>query len=901
VAIPLLNTKLLIPPRRPRDSVVVRPRLTDRLSTTDDQRLTLVSAPAGFGKTTLVSEWIPSSERCVLWVSLDVSDNDPVRFWAYFIAAVQMLGADLGASALALLRSSPPPPIESVLTLLLNDVAAFPDRFMLVLDDYHLVEAPAIHAALIFLLDHLPHQMQLLIVSRSDPPLPLARWRVHRQLTELRAADLRFTPDEAATFLNRVMGLNLSADEIAALDTRTEGWIAGLQLAALSMQGHDDVGSFIRSFSGSHTYIIDYLAEEVVQRQSADIQSFLLQTSILDRMCGPLCDAVLERVDSRATLEALQHGNLFVMPLDNERRWYRYHHLFAEVLRGYLRQVQPDPSPELHRRASVWFEQNGLMVEAVSHALAAADFERAAHLIERSTESMLKLGGHTTLQGWLGRLPEDIMRSHPRLCLARATAFIASQQLAEAESYLAEAELVALAESTDPVSSTLHSEDPGLSASILGEAAILRTSIALFHSDWPRTIELAQQALAYLPADNARLRGQALMYLAMAYEQSGNLVEVSRFAADASELSEAAGDFHTAFVAVAYQVIAARRRGHLHQAAKIHRHALQLATERGVERMPILAGLHIAIAELLYEWNELDTAHFHAGEAAELSRRGGLWRLLALSHAPLALILWAQGDQAAALETMRQGDELARQHRLPPGYMLWVTGWQVRLWLAQGNVAAAASWAQASGLSVNDELDHLREPVHIALARALIAQSELDKALPFLARLEQTAQDAGRLQTVIEILALQVIALQMRGDRAEALNTLERALSLAEPEGFIRVFVDEGEPMRVLLKRMKDEGGRLKPYVVKLLATFEVTREPHPSTLLPQPLLVEPLSERELEVLHLLAQGASNQEIADQLVIAVTTVKKHVGNIYSKLDVATRTQAIARARELNLV
>ena len=365
VATTLLSTKLFIPPRRPRDSVVERSRLTQRLTELNGQRLTLISAPAGFGKTTLLSEWIPHSEHCVAWLSLDANDNDPVRFWSYVIAAVQLLQPDLGANALALLQSPQPPPIESVLTLLLNDVTMFSDRFVLVLDDYHLVETPAIHTALTFLLDHLPPQMHVMITSRSDPPLPLARWRVRRQLAEIRAADLRFTPAEAAAFLNRVMGLNLSAADIAALETRTEGWIAGLQLAALSMQGHGDVEGFIRSFTGSHAYIVDYLAEEVVQRQSSELQAFLLQTSILDRMCGPLCNAVLARTDSQATLETLRRGNLFVIPLDDERRWYRYHHLFAEVLHARLRDTQPEAMPVLHRRASEWCEQNGLLVDAI--------------------------------------------------------------------------------------------------------------------------------------------------------------------------------------------------------------------------------------------------------------------------------------------------------------------------------------------------------------------------------------------------------------------------------------------------------------------------------------------------------------------------------------------------------
>ncbi len=890
---PLLATKLYLPPARL--NCVPRPRLNEKLNIMSP--LTVVAAPAGFGKTTALSEWIPTSHHCVTWLSLDESDNDPTRFWIYVIAALQKLRADLGESALSLLQSPQTPPITSILTTLINEIASFPEDFSIVLDDYHLLKTQAIHEALTFLLDHLPPNMHIILTTRADPPLPLARLRARSQLSELRANDLRFTPDEAAVLLNEVMGLNLSAEDVSALETRTEGWIAGLQLAALSLQGHADTSDFIRSFAGSNRFVLDYLAEEVLSRCPKGTRNFLMRTSILDRLTESLCDAVTGQSGSQVILEELEHANLFIIQLDEERKWYRYHHLFSEVLFAHLKRGKPMLIEELHRRASVWFEQAGQIDDAVRHSVAAKDWERASLLIERSAESMLKRGEHRTLQGWLNSLPENIVRSYPRLCLARATALIASQQLDEAENYLVAAERVALAESSD----STPSKDPRLSASILGEVAILRTSISLFHSEWHRTIELAQQALAHLPADHALLRGRASMYLAMAYEQSGNPAEASRSAADASVLSERVGDLYTTFTAIAYQAIAERVRSHLHQSANILRRGLRLAAERGLEQTPILAGLHIHLAELLYEWNDLDASYCHAREAVELSKRGGLPRLLALSQAPLARILSARGDQAAALETMQQGEELSRKHNLPISYKLWITLRQVRLWSAHGNLTAAATWAQASGLSVDDKLDRLHEDGHNALARVLIKQGELDKALPFLARLEQTAQKAGQFGIVIEMQVLQAIALWARGHTAKALSTLESALTLAEPEGYIRIFVDEGEPMRLLISDFRLHNAKQLPrhllaYADQLLAAF-----PNRFSLPLHSHLIEPLGDRELEVLHLIAEGYSNREIADKLIIGLGTVKTHINNLFRKLDVDSRTRALARARELNLL
>jgi LuxR family maltose regulon positive regulatory protein len=888
--IPFLTTKLFIPPRRPRDSVVDRSRLTDCLAATDDQLLTLISAPAGFGKTTLLSEWIPHSEHCVAWLSLDPSDNDPSRFWAYVIAAVQTLRPDLGANALALLDSPQTPPIESILTLLLNDVAAFPDRFALVLDDYHVVETPAIHTALTFLLDHLPPHMHLMITSRSDPPLPLARWRARRQLTELRAADLRFTSEEAAAFLNRVMGLNLSADDIAALETRTEGWIAGLQLAALSMQGRDDVDGFIRSFTGSHTYIIDYLAEEVLQRQPEPIQSFLLQTSILDRLCGPLCDAVLASDDSQRLLDFLQHGNLFVISLDDKREWFRYHHLFADVLQARLRQTRLDLIPELHGRASVWHEQQGFLTDAIGHAFRAKDVERAASLIERAAPTWLEISSIRTLRSWLESLPEDIVRARPHLNLAYALALAQMGDLADFEVRVQETDDMVRA--SDSLASSERYD-------LLGEIAALRARSGMNRNELP-DVDRLQAALALVSADNARVR--ALLSLAIGHTKrmTGNLAEAASFFEQAAGFAQQRNDKVQAVYTLGFLADLQEMQGHLQQAAATHHRALQLATAADGKLLPTAATALIGLGNLSREWNDLAQAERYLRQSLEIGRQSGVEAVELHSAIALALVGQARGNSNEADEMIRRAAAIAQKWNMPPT-IVRVAALETRLWLMRGQWRAAAHWAQANSIGADDELSALLEFEHCTLARVMIARQKWDDAQQLLSRLLLAAERAGRLGRVIEILALQALAAYAQGDTAGAVDALERALTLAEPEGYIRTFVDEGEPIRLLLERVKAEDRGMKEYAAQLLAAFKVMDKLHPSAFIPQPSLVESLSERELEVLRLIADGLSNHEIADKLVIGLGTVKTHINNIFGKLDVKSRTQAVARARELNLL
>jgi len=887
---PLLTTKLYIPPVRP--DLVPRPRLIERLNQGMAYKLTLISAPAGFGKTTLLSEWIPQSERPVCWVSLDPGDNDSTRFWCYLIAALQMLQRQLGENALSLLQSPQQPPIEFFLNTLLNEIAACPDRFALVLDDYHAIETLALHDAIAYLVDHMPPQMHLVIATRADPPLPLAHWRARGQLTELRASDLRFTPDEAALFLRQVMGLPLTAEQVAALDTRTEGWIAGLQLAALSMRGCQDISGFIEAFTGSHRFVLDYLTEQVLQRQAENIQAFLLQTSILDRMNAELCNAIMGRRDSQAVLEQLEHQNLFLVPLDDDRRWYRYHHLFGDVLRNRLRLHEPDQVAALHRRASEWYEHHGLMAEAVEHALAAGDIEASARLVGQAAQAMVMRGEMATLQRWVAALPEAVVRSWPGLSLAHAWALTAVGQLDAAEARLQDVERLTAGDET--VQGRQQQ----------GAAAAVRAIIAILRGHDPVVIEQAKLALERLPADDAFLRGLVTWTLGQGYRFAGDAVAAEQALAEASRLNQAAGNLFFAVLAASHQAYMLIEQGQLRRAEEAHRQVLQFAADRARQLIPATGDSYVRLGEVLREWNDLAGAMDAIARGLELNRSFGLPELIITALIALARTEQGMGDWDQAHAAMREAVQLAESYQVP--YLLArATAWQAWLWLAQGDpstgsgqaAAQARRWAQASGLTIDDELSYAREDEYAILARVLIAEGEPGPACRLLERLLQQAESGGRMGRAIEVMALQALAHAAQGDRPQAMITLEQALSLAEPEGYVRTFVDEGAPMAALLRQAASRG-IMPDYVGKLLAAFEQGREGFPSP--PSP-LVEPLSAREIEVLKLIVAGLSNREIAQHLFVGVGTVKTHISNIYGKLNVHSRTQAIARARELRLL
>jgi len=881
---PLLRTKLYIPPARL--DLVPRPRLTERLNEGMTRKLTLISAPAGFGKTTLLSEWVGGSEWPVAWVSLDEGDNDPARFLAYFIAALDTLQAGVGENALALLHSPQPPPIESVLTSLINAITTIPDDFVFVLDDHHVIEAQPIHHALAFLLDHLPPRMHLVIAGRADPRLLLARLRGRGQLSELREADLRFTPDETATFLNQVMGLNLSDEDVAALEARTEGWIAGLQMAALSMQGRKDAPGFIAAFTGSHRYVLDYLIEEVFQQQPADVQDFLLKTSILNRFTAPLCDAVTERDNSREVLLALEQANLFIVPLDESRQWYRYHRLFGELLRQQLRTVEmQDLVPVLHKRASRWYETNGFLADAVHHALAAHDWERATTLILDVGESMLKRGEVVTLLGWFQALPEDVVRARPQLCLNYSWALILTGQLDAAESYLGQAEAAACGE---PCRTTQDE------TALLGDIVAAQAYIARIRGDDCRTIELSQRALSLLPQTDPDARSIVALNLGIAHWSSGHLTEAEQALTEAEHAAQQSGNHYARLTALGFLGVVQAAQGRLHQAAEL----LQQAIRAGGQS-PATALAHNELSALLYEWNDLEAAADHLQRGIELGQRSGNVEVQIGGYRTLARLKQAQGDASTALDTLQKAHQLARDSDVPPLMRARNAACHFQIALAQDDVATGIRWAE----QVTDDAD--ASPFYpllgLAPAHLLLAQDQREAASEHLAACYEKAIRAGWQFGVVEVRVLQALAAPTP---TAALAFLADALALAQPEGYIRTFVDKGEPMAALLREAASQG--IAPdYVAKLLAAFETEaqerRRPRKATAPPAQPLIEPLSERELEVLQLLVAGRTYHEIAQTLFVSVNTVKTHLKNIYGKLGVHNRREAATKAKELHLL
>jgi LuxR family maltose regulon positive regulatory protein len=919
----ILATKLYVP--HPRSTLVARLRLIERLNKGLHRRLTLIAAPAGFGKTTLLSEWLEGGERPAAWLSLDEGDSDLAHFLTYLIAALQTIAAEIGAAVLPALDASPPMPMESVLTSLINDIAATPNRFILVLDDYHLAGSPPIDEALTFLLEHLPPQMHLAITTREDPNLPLARLRARDQLTELRVADLRFTPGEAAEFLNQVMALNLSAEEVATLETRTEGWIAGLQLAALSMHTHQDVAGFIQAFAGSHRYIMDYLVEEVLKRQPQPVRDFLLQTAILDRLNGPLCDAVTGQAGGRARLEALQRGNFFVVPLDDHRHWYRFHHLFGEVLRAYLMAEPFVDVSVLHRRASQWYEQNGSPAEAIHHALAGGEFERAADLVEQAAPVIRRGRQEASLLGWLRRLPEAVIRQRPALCNVYAGALLQNGEPAGVEAWLQAAEngleqaYLTTADRdrpTEPASARVIEGDEGYRR-LAGSIAIHRAGQALMLGRVADTIHHARRALDLVPEDDHLGRGAGLALLGLASWTNGDLDAARRlYAGSLTRLLQAghAADALGLSISLADILLA---QGHLGEARHTYERGFQLVVEQGRPMLRGAADMLVGLSEIDRERNEFQAARQHLASSDELGDLKALAQNPYRRRVVLARIRAAQGDVDEALDLLNEAERLYMGDFSPN--VRPVAALRARLAAAHGRLAEALAWARARGLSPEDDLDYLREYEHVTLVRVRLAQhqgdnsdSEIGETLGLLERLLAAAEAGGRTGSVIELLILQALALQMTPHPAAALEPLARALRLAEPEGYIRLFVDEGRPMARLLRAAA--GRELLPqYTAKLLEAFPreqllaVDGAPpaaSPARVAPaKPAggLVEPLSERELDVLRLFRTELSGPEIAGELMIALSTVRTHTKSIFSKLNVNSRRAAVRRARELGLI
>jgi LuxR family transcriptional regulator, maltose regulon positive regulatory protein len=893
---PLLTTKLHIPPvRRAR---VARPRLFERLDAGRRHKLTLVSAPAGFGKTTLLSVWAQdrAPEPRVAWLTLDAGDDDPTRFLAYLVAALQTVAPDVGRGALALSRAPQPPPLESALTALVNAVAALPEPLTLVLDDYHLVSARPVHDALAFLVEHLPANLHLVIATRADPPLPLARLRGRGQLIELRQADLRFTRPEAAAFLAQTMGLALAPPEIEALAERTEGWVAGLQMAALTLvpsgagESGIETARLVQALTGSQRYILDYLMQEVLERQPPAVQTFLLHTALLERLSAPLCDAVLGREAdgqaAQATLEDLERANLFIVPLDHERRWYRYHHLFADLLRQRLGQVCPDRIPALHRRASAWYKENGFPPEAIAHALAAGDHARATDLIVADAEPAFVRGETATLLRWIAALPDELVRARPRLCALQAGAMLLNGRPPEAV-----AERLALAAQADP------------DGAVAPLTAAFQALLATLQGDVPQAAVLSETALEGLPEDRPYLRVLAANNLGLTHMMRNDLAGAARAFDEVARMSRRMGHPVAAVSALCNLAGLYMLQGRPVEAQAIYERALAAAIDAEGRRWPVAGKALLGLGELYREWNRLEQATDCLVEGIALVRQylevGSV-----VGYVSLAYVRQAQGDAAGARAALREAWQVARAFDASDFDDVLVGACEARLALAQGDRATALRWVQARGLADGAEPDmagaayyELREIELLTLARVYLAQGHADAASVLLASLLDKAEARGRVKRVIEALALQAQALDMGGKTEEALDALGRALALARPESYVRVWVDMGPPLAALLHAALARG--IAPeYAGRLLAAFpETEMEPVPE----QPDLVEPLSAREMEVLRLIAQGLSNRAIAERLVIALSTVKGHTSNIYGKLGVHNRTQAVARARALGVL
>ncbi|MEM7344109.1 MAG: LuxR C-terminal-related transcriptional regulator [Chloroflexota bacterium] len=933
MAIPILQTKLYIPPIRAE--LVARPRLTERLQASLSGKVTLVSASAGFGKTTLVSELVgrqQGPQTRVAWISLDEQDNDLVRFWSYVIAALEMVQSGVGAPALALLQGTRPAPIEEVLTTLINRLLTISTPFSLVFDDYHVITQSPLHEAMIFLLDHLPQQMHLIIISRTEPPLALNRLRVRNQLTELRESDLRFTDSEAATFLNQTMGLNLSPQDVLALEARTEGWIAGLQLAALSMQGRADIQGFVEAFTGSHRYVIDYLAEEVLATQAPHIQTFLLHTAILDRLSRSLCDTLLTDVSSeieatldqpstassqsQQILEYLEQANLFIIPLDDERHWYRYHHLFADFLREHLQKsVEPDELITLHQRASRWYAQHEFVPEAIHHALIAQDFDMAERLIETVSLDMLTGGEVMTILNWSDLLPSQVVKSSPRLSLNVAWANLILNFAAEIEPALLDAERI-LPDFNKSDTEAICYQD-GSTLSLWAEAMAVRSIILANQNKIQEAIDLSERTLRRMSKTDSLSRSVLLGNIGAGYSQLGVFDKATAALEEAISLAEESGTLIIILTASNTLALIKIDQGELNQALRIYRRTQDFITSYDVKQQQpghhafLAARMYLGLAEILREQNELTTAFEYVNLGLDSNQQGSdVMGGSKVGQIVLASILHDQGRLSEALEIMRQVNLDIDNHS---PVQAWGLALQARFHLATGNLPEAIQWAESCDLPIGDELRYGDYPgEYTTLVRVYIADERFDEALALLTRMEAIDQQWQRRGRLLEIFILRALTLQAMGNVEQALPWLKQALPIAKTGGYIRLFVNEGPPMKTLLTLIKSQGQFTK-YIDHILGAFTSINQPaqietraNPSTPLmasntPSDELIEALSDRELEVLSLIVAGLSNQEIAESLVIAEGTVKKHIHNIFGKLNVRRRSQAILRAKELSLL
>jgi len=893
----ILTTKLFIPPARA--NLIARLRLTKQLNEGLRRKLTLISAPAGFGKTTLLSEWLSGRGQPAAWFSLDEGDNDPARFWSHFMTALQTVVPDIRGEALTALESPQLPPIESILTSLLNEIATLPDDILLVLDDYHTVDSKQIDDALTFLIERLPPRMHLVIATREDPNLPLARLRARDQLTELRVKDLRFTEPEAAEFLNQTMGLHLATEDITALENRTEGWIAGLQLAALSIQGLEDTASFIQSFTGSHHFVLDYLIEEVLQKQPESIQTFLLKTSILERICSQLCDAILQNpsVNQQEMLEYLENANLFVISLDHERKWYRYHHLFRDLLRQRLSlKTTSEEIARFHIRASEWLEANGEIAEAFHHAIAGSDFDRAARMAESAWEAMNESFQMAVWLGWVNQLPVEVRRVRPVLCTQMGSAYMDMGNVEASESSLRDAE-----HSLNRAGKEIVIVEAEQYDALPSQIAFARAYNAQAQNRFSDVFKYADLALELAPKEDDFMSAQISTLLMGTHWANGDLDASCKLLSNWIETSIQAGKLFFAIAGAFGKADILIAQGRLREAFQTYRQALELAAAHNAEQHT--AHHHLGLGMLYHEMGEDERAAWHLQKGFELGRQTTIVDWAYRKSLTQALLKESTGDLDEALDLL---DEAQRNYvRTPTPNLRPVDAIKAQIYLRQGKLLKAQEWGRINGLSLTDEPDYLHEFERLTLARVALVEYQnnpneelwLD-TLGLLERQLNLAEKQNRLRSRIEILILQALAFHAKGESAKALESLEQALTLAEPEGYLRIFATEGKPMVEMLSKLNIKD--LNPYTKRISMLPELSQEGISSPVIFQP-LIEPLSERELEVLRLIAQGLSNQEITQKLFVALSTVKGHNLRIFAKLQAKSRTEAVARARELGLL
>ncbi len=927
----ILSTKLYIP--RPRGNLVPRPRLLGKLDEAINQGcgLIILSAPAGSGKTTLLSEWLDTTRQATsigvasikqnnppqfCWISLDEGDNDVVRFLSYLIAAIRTVVPNFGETPQSVLQSPQPAAMEALLTTLINELSTLPGTLVLVLDDYHLIHAQKVHAALTFLLEHRPWQFHLVIAARADPPLPVALLRGRGLVTEIRLGDLRFTSAEISSLMKLLLDRPLSNEDIQALVSRTEGWVAGLQMAAASMRESEDISGFIHAFSGSNRFILDYLVEQVLQQQPDVIQDFLFQTSILERMCAPLCEALVDcppstedshrfphLIDSnldhpaaQAILEYLERSNLFIVPLDDHRHWYRYHHLFTDLLGQRLLQSQPQRIAELHRRASRWFAENGFMAEAIHHALAGQDFEQAINLVEQAAEKTMMRSEVVTFLGWMEKLPESLVIDRPLLCINHAWALLMNGYPLE----MIEARLACVENAPELM---------------VTKALPLRAFLAVYRGENAQAIELAKLALAQLPEHDTFFRSLSAMTLGAANFSEGDETAGKQAMEMAARISQRTGNVMIQVSVLSYLAEFCRKRGQLHKAFTLYQQALERATDADGRKLPIAGRALMGLGDILREWNDLERAEDFITQGIDLS---GQWGSVVTFSGYLSLARLHQGqkDWEKANEMLQKARQLALMSEITVIDDLAVELLQAWLWIVQGNWPAARQWARdhrlyegvdTAEMESRDNFIayHMRKYEFPVAGRLWLAEGRFTEAQTLLEGLLTNLEKWERPMLVIEAHLLLALVYHAQGKVEQATTRLETALRLAEPEGYMRIFLDEGESlhqlMQITVSTLKTEP--LKSYAHRLLEAFSSTpgrsNDQKPSLKTGQ--LVEPLSERELEVLRLLASSLSTSEIAAELVVSVHTVRSHVKNIYAKLDVHNRYGAVGQAKEAKLI